>query len=63
MCAYALNIAKIKKVYFGQYNSKFGGCGSVMNVYENEWVGGIMESDSLNILKNFYERGNQRIPE
>lgn len=63
MCAYALNLAKVQRVYFGQYNSRFGGCGSVMEVYKYRWTGGVMENESLQILKGFYERGNQRIPE
>jgi tRNA-specific adenosine deaminase 2 len=30
MCTYALNQVGIKMVYFGQYNDRFGGCGSVL---------------------------------
>ena len=43
MCAHALNIVGVKNVYFGQYNDKFGGCGSVLNAYKYEWEGGILE--------------------
>ena len=32
MCAKALNFAKIKKVYYGQMNDKFGGCGGVLKL-------------------------------
>ena len=34
-----------------------------MEVYKYRWTGGVMENESLQILKGFYERGNQRIPE
>ncbi len=30
MCAYALNLVHIRMVYFGQFNDRFGGCGSVL---------------------------------
>ncbi len=32
MCAYALNIAKVKRVVFGTHNDKFGGNGSIMSL-------------------------------
>jgi tRNA(Arg) A34 adenosine deaminase TadA len=34
MCTYALNLIKINKVYFGQFNDRFGGCGSVLKINE-----------------------------
>ena len=34
MCAYALNIMKIKNVVFGCKNEKFGGNGSILNVHQ-----------------------------
>jgi tRNA-specific adenosine deaminase 2 len=33
MCAYALNIAGIKKVVFGCENDKFGGNGSILSLH------------------------------
>jgi len=54
---------RIKKVYFGQFNDKFGGCGSVRKDNKFEINGGIMEKESLAIMKAFYEKGNQRLPE
>ena len=63
MCTFALNLVGIKKAYFGQFNDKFGGCGSLRkdNLFEIE--GGILEKESLQIIKQFYERGNQKLPE
>jgi tRNA-specific adenosine deaminase 2 len=63
MCTYALNIFKVKFVYFGQFNDKFGGCGSVLKRNEFIFKGGIMEKESYQLIKGFYERGNQRISE
>lgn len=34
MCASALSIIGIKKVYFGCYNERFGGNGSILAVHE-----------------------------
>ena len=62
MCAHALNLMGVGQVYFGQYNDRFGGCGSVLKSSSFEWRGGILEKESLEVLKSFYERGNQRIP-
>lgn len=41
MCTYALNLVGIHKVYFGQFNDRFGGCGSVMKANIFPYVGGI----------------------
>lgn len=37
MCGSALRQMRFKKVYFGCWNDKFGGCGGVVNIHE-EWV-------------------------
>jgi tRNA(Arg) A34 adenosine deaminase TadA len=42
MCTYALNIFKVKYVYFGQFNDKFGGCGSVLKKNTFDFRGGIL---------------------
>ncbi len=31
MCGYALNLMKIKKAYFGCWNERFGGNGSILD--------------------------------
>ena len=63
MCTWALNLTGIPLVYFGQFNDKFGGCGSVRNDHTFRIVGGIREKESYELIKEFYERGNQRLPE
>nr|VVW87644.1 unnamed protein product [Nymphaea colorata] len=63
MCTFALNLMRISMVYFGQFNDKFGGCGSLRSDHKFPIRGGIMEKESLAIIKDFYEKGNQKIPE
>jgi tRNA-specific adenosine deaminase 2 len=62
MCTFALNLRGISMVYFGQFNDKFGGCGSLRKDNKFSFRGGILEKESLEIIKDFYEKGNQKIP-
>ena len=68
MCAYALNLIHISKVYFGCYNDKFGGNGSIISVHKDplwqyESEGGYLEEKAINLLRNFYSIGNAHAPE
>lgn len=54
MCTYALNLFKIKFVYFGQFNDKFGGCGSVMGRNNFKFRGGVKPDESIKLIKEFY---------
>lgn len=38
MCAGALSLVKIRRVYFGCRNDRFGGCGSILGVHESKYV-------------------------
>jgi tRNA-specific adenosine deaminase 2 len=68
MCASALLLLKIKKVYCGCMNDKFGGCGSVYNVHQHqdvnqsfhnyECISGLFEVEGIELLKRFYEQEN-----
>jgi len=74
MCASALRMCKIRKVFFGCHNDKFGGLGSVFSLQKQEQAadsldnhsftvhGGIMEKRCVNVLRTFYERGNPKLP-
>lgn len=73
MCASALRICKIRKVFFGCYNNKFGGLGSVFSLHKQPSAdssddhsfpvhGGIMEKRCVTVLRTFYERGNPKLP-
>lgn len=60
----------MKKVYFGCFNEKFGGNGSILSLhlksesiagYKSE--GGFFEEKFINILRKFYTEGNNKLPE
>ena len=66
MCSGAILQSRIKNLYFGAYEPKFGAAGSVINVFEekkfNHCVnveGGILENDCSNIIKTFFQ--NMRV--
>lgn len=64
MCAAALGIMQIKKVYFGCANPRFGGCGSVLSIHETDGTaypveGGIMKDEAILLLRQFYQRENE----
>lgn len=42
MCTFALNLMGIHRVYFGQFNDKFGGCGSLRTDHKFQIRGGIL---------------------
>ena len=68
MCAYALNLIHISKVYFGCYNDKFGGNGSIISIHKDPlWIyeseGGYLEEKAINYLREFYSVGNAHAPE
>ncbi|KAJ0985300.1 hypothetical protein J5N97_003656 [Dioscorea zingiberensis] len=78
MCASALSILGIRKVYYGCGNDKFGGCGSILSLHENnsenlsrsevsnrkgfQCTGGIMSEKAVALLRSFYEQGNPNAP-
>ena len=78
MCASALKITNIKKVFYGCSNTKFGGNGSVYSLnikdtlgfplecfsfsYPSIKIGGKFEELAINLLKSFYESGNDLCP-
>jgi tRNA-specific adenosine deaminase 2 len=73
MCAAALMELGIRKVYFGCYNEKFGGCGSVMNVPELlkqgddsklplRFEGGMGRDRAVLLLRRFYVQENKLAP-
>eukprot|EP01016_Furgasonia_blochmanni_P002326 TRINITY_DN10913_c0_g1_i2.p1 TRINITY_DN10913_c0_g1~~TRINITY_DN10913_c0_g1_i2.p1 ORF type:complete len:161 (-),score=17.45 TRINITY_DN10913_c0_g1_i2:28-510(-) len=69
MCAFALNLVGIRKVFFGCWNERFGGNGSILSLHNSlsfhkyDILGGILQEECVNVLKTFYERGNMNIPE
>jgi len=68
MCAHALSLVRIKKVYFGCENDKFGGNGSILSLnkgpnYTYESIGGFMKEKAIEYFRNFYIRGNAKAPD
>lgn len=61
MCASAIIQSRIKNLYFGSYDTKYGALGSALDlrkVHNSKLkvYGGILEQDCDSILKNFFER-------
>lgn len=72
MCAAALRHLGIGKVYFGCFNERFGGCGSVLSVDRSLLPASIpalnfevveeFRAECIMILRRFYIRENERAP-
>ncbi|KAG0486485.1 hypothetical protein HPP92_008580 [Vanilla planifolia] len=77
MCAAALSILGIRKVYYGCANEKFGGCGSILSLHEGNSInspssssgawgyqctGGVLAAEAISLLRRFYEQGNPNAP-
>ena len=63
MCAGALVLARIEKIYFGAADPKAGACGSVLNIAQNnqlnhriEVSGGLMEEECRSIISQFFKQ-------
>lgn len=66
MCAGAILNARIREVVFGVSDSKFGACGSVVNILQNERINsdvsmipGILQIKCESILKDFFIKVRQ----
>ncbi len=63
MCIGAISLARIKTVYFGAFEPKFGACGSLFNIPENNLLNhspkvysGIYAEYSEDLLKQFFNK-------
>jgi tRNA(adenine34) deaminase len=61
MCAAAISLARVRRLYFGAYDPKGGGVEHGARVFEQatchhkpEVYGGIEESQSAKLLKRFF---------
>ncbi|PJF18955.1 hypothetical protein PSACC_01228 [Paramicrosporidium saccamoebae] len=70
MCAAALRRVGLLRVYFGSYNERFGGCGSIIPVHNSYLVDPPLEvallvewrAECVGLLRMFYMRENERAP-
>ncbi|KAI7825894.1 cytidine deaminase-like protein [Kickxella alabastrina] len=70
MCAAALRLVGIGRVFFGCGNERFGGCGSVLGVHQGvvdgrEYVaeGGFLKDEAVLLLRQFYIKENTEAPQ
>lgn len=61
MCAGAILLSRIKNIYFGTYEPKFGACGSLFNIIESNKYNhkpnvysGIYSDESKSLLEKFF---------
>jgi len=66
MCAGAIVNARLKAVYFGAYDPRFGACGTLINLanwdklnHRTEVIGGVMENECATLLKNHFKKLRQ----
>ncbi|KAN0024759.1 hypothetical protein ACTFIV_009168 [Dictyostelium citrinum] len=70
MCAVALQLCKIKRVFFGCHNDKFGGNGSVYelnfspisNGRPYNCITGLLKERAILLLQLFYNQENKKAP-
>ena len=62
MCAAAISLARIRRLYFAAYDPKSGGVEHGAKVYEHatchhrpEVIGGLSESEAAGLLKDFFK--------
>jgi hypothetical protein len=72
MCASALAHVRIRRVVFGCYNEKFGGCGSILHLHQDQpdyhhygypVQAGLRKQEAVSLLRAFYDRENFHAPE
>jgi len=63
MCAGAILLARIRNIYFGAFEPKFGACGSLFNIIESgkynhkpNLFSGIYSDESKSLLENYFQR-------
>jgi tRNA(adenine34) deaminase len=61
MCAHAISLSRIRRLYFGAFDPKGGGVENGPKIYNSsschhkpEVYGGILESECAEVLKNFF---------
>ncbi len=66
MCAGAAVNSRIKKIYFGAFDHRYGCCGSIMDITQSELnhrvetQGGILETECAQLLSSFFKKLRER---
>ena len=67
MCAGALVLARVKRVYYGAKDPKTGACGSVFNIVNSKKLnhrikitGGVLAKDCGSLLTEFFKKKRKR---
>ena len=65
MCAWAILQSRIKTVYFGSYNTKYGALGTALDLtkysdFKPRIYGGIMEEECDELLEDFWKKRRQK---
>ena len=69
MCAGAILNARIPRVYYGAKDAGFGACGSILNLFEEDFrhhpkiVGHILEEECAQLLQDFFAQVRKKSPE
>ncbi len=63
MCAGAAVLSRIRTIYYGARDSKFGACGSIFDIPRNEKlnhrievIAGLMEGEAVEIMQKFFKK-------
>ena len=61
MCAQAISLARIRRLYFGAYDKKYGGVEHGCRVFDHaihktEIIGGVFETQCSKILQDFFKK-------
>ncbi|KAJ5464679.1 tRNA-specific adenosine deaminase subunit tad2 [Penicillium daleae] len=69
MCASALKQYRIRSVYFGCANDRFGGTGGVLTIHSDHSIdptypvyGGLFQKEAIMLLRRFYIQENDKAP-
>ena len=70
MCAQAISLARIRRLYFGAYDVKYGAIVHNARVFSHslhkpEYIGGVLETQCAKILQQFFQKRRfcEKIPE
>ena len=70
MCASALRQYRIRAVFYGCSNERFGGTGTVLSIHADSSIdppyrshGGLFREEAINLLRRFYFQENEKAPD